>query len=99
MTFNYEQLEKDLAIACDAVHKDFLLKFKDSVYISAGGSKLEAFMNDLKKEFEEIAIDFLKKSGRENDTHAKKRALSITKLYAKKCIEDFSRIDHNLDME
>lgn len=98
MTFDYEQLEKDLTIACDAVHKDFLHKFKDSVYISAGGSKLEAFMNELRREFEEIAIEFLRKAGRENDTHAKKRALSITKLYAKKCIEDFSKIDNSANL-
>ncbi|MGV3459890.1 MAG: hypothetical protein ACO1N9_05475 [Flavobacterium sp.] len=99
MTFDYEQLERDLTIACDAVHKDFLLKFKDSVYVSAGGSKLDAFMNELGREFEEIAVEFLRRTGRENDVHAKKRALSITKLYAKKCIEDFSRVDDNLNID
>lgn len=93
MTFDYEQLEKDLTIACDAVHKDFLVKFKNSIYVSAGGAKLEVFINELQKEFESVAVDFLKRTGNEGDTRAKKRALTITKLYAKKCIEDFSKIN------
>jgi hypothetical protein len=92
MNFDYKELEENLAKACDDVHKDFLKKFNSDVYISAGGSKLEAFINDLQAEFENTAIAFIKKYNLEKDTEAKKKALTITKLYAKKCIEDFSKV-------
>ena len=92
MSFDYKELEEELAQACDAVHKDFQKKFNNDVYISAGGSKLEAFINDLQAEFENTAATFIRKHGLEKDAEAKKKALTITKLFAKKCIEDFSKI-------
>ncbi|AWH85812.1 hypothetical protein HYN59_12140 [Flavobacterium album] len=92
MSFDYKELEEQLAIACNDVHQDFLRRFNSDIYISAGGARLEIFINDLQKEFEGAAMSFLKKYNLEKDTEAKKRILTITKLYAKKCIEDFSKI-------
>jgi len=92
MIFDYKELEQQLVVACDEVHKDFLKRFNSDVYVSAGGAKLEAFINDLQKEFETVAIAFLTKNDLDNDSEAKKKALAITKLFAKKCIEDFSKI-------
>jgi hypothetical protein len=92
MTFNYQELEEKLTEACDAVHKDFRGRFNNEVYISAGGSKLETFISDLQNEFEATTAAFIKKYNLEKDTEAKKRAFAITKLYAKKCIEDFSKV-------
>lgn len=93
MTFDYEKLERDLEQACEAVHQEFLKRFKSNDgYASVGGTMLEAFINDLKTEFENTTFDFLKKHGLINDPEAKKRALTITKLYAKKCMEDYSRV-------
>jgi lipopolysaccharide biosynthesis protein len=92
MTFDYKELEEQLAIACNEVHQDFLKRFNSDVYISAGGARLEIFINDLQKEFESTAAAFLKKYDLEKDTEAKKKVLTITKLYAKKCIDDFSKI-------
>lgn len=93
MTFDYEKLEKDLVEACEAVHKDFLQRFSSNEdYVSIGGAKLEAFINGLQSEFENAAISFLEKHNIEKDAEAKKRALAITKMYAKKCIEDFSKV-------
>ncbi|MES2484877.1 MAG: hypothetical protein V4581_02865 [Bacteroidota bacterium] len=92
MDFNYKELERDLERACVDVHRDFNKKFDTEMYMSAGGSKLEAFINDLQKGFENTAFTFLKNNNLERDTEAKKRVFTITKLYAKKCIEDFSKI-------
>ena len=93
MTFDYEKLERDLEDACEVVHQDFLRKFSRSgTDTSVGGAKLEAFINGLKNEFERAAMDFLKHHGVDNDPEARKRALTITKLYAKKCVEDFSKV-------
>jgi len=92
MIFDYKELEQQLVLACDEVHKDFLKRFNSDIYVSAGGAKLEAFINDLQKEFETVAIAFLTKNDLDNDSEAKKKALAITKLFAKKCIEDFSKI-------
>ena len=93
MTFDYQKLERDLGEACDAVHRDFMTKFNNSdSYTSVGGAKLEAFIMRLQKEFESTAVNFLDKHGLSGDPEAKKRALTITKLYAKKCVEDFSKV-------
>lgn len=93
MTFDYEKLERDLEGACEVVHQDFLKKFSQSdSYTSVGGAKLEAFINGLQAEFEKTAINFLKKHGLDDDAEARKRALAITKLYAKKCVDDFSKV-------
>ena len=92
MEFNYKQLEGQLEKVCSDVQKDFHKKFSSEIYISAGGSKLEAFINDLQKEFEDTAVAFLSKHRLEKDTEAKRRVFNITKLYAKRCIEDFSKI-------
>lgn len=92
MSFDYKELEENLSKACEEVHKDFLKRFNSDVYISAGGSKLESFINDLQAEFENAALAFIKKHNLEKDTEAKKKALSITKLFAKKCIEEFSKV-------
>jgi hypothetical protein len=92
MDFNYQELEQQLERACAEVHRDFNKKFNSEIYLSAGGSKLESFINDLQKEFENTAAGFVKNNNLEKDSEAKKRIFAITKVYAKKCIEDFSRI-------
>lgn len=92
MEFNYKQLEKNLEAVCVQLHKDFYQKFNSQFYLSAGGSKLESFINDLQKEFENSAVNFVATHNLEKDAEAKRRVFNITKLYAKKCIEDFSKI-------
>ena len=92
MDFDYHELERQLGKACIDVKNKFHKKFDSNMYLSAGGAKLEAFINDLQGEFESVAATFIKDNALEKDTEAKKRIFSITKLYAKKCIEDFSKI-------
>jgi uncharacterized protein YbcI len=92
MSFNYKELENQLQESCNQLHKDFYKKFSNDIYLSAGGAKLETFINDLQKEFENVAVTFVANHKLEKDTEAKKRIFSITKLYAKRCIEDFSKI-------
>lgn len=99
MVFDYEELEKELETACEEVHKDFVSKFNNDVYISVGGAKLEAFINELQKQFENTALDFINKHGLQKNLRAKKRALAITKLYAKKCIDDFSKVNKDIAAE
>lgn len=92
MSFDYNDLERQLEKACVDVNKVFHKKYNNNMYLSAGGAKLEAFINDLQQEFESTATNFIKNNSLEKDTEAKKRIFAITKLYAKKCIEDFSRV-------
>lgn len=93
MFFDYKKLEVKLTEACDEVHKDFLEKFNnDAGYLSAGGARLETFFTDLQKEFEGAAATFIRNNNLEKDTEGKKRVLTITKLYAKRCVEDYNKV-------
>lgn len=92
MSFNYEKLEDELGVSCEEVHRNFQKKFSNEAYISAGGSKLEAFIDELQKEFEQTAASFIAKHNLSRNSEAKKRVLNITKLYAKRCIDDFSKM-------
>jgi hemerythrin len=92
MNFDYQKLEEQLNIACTTVHNDFIKKFESNIYISAGGAKLEVFIDDMQKEFKNVAVRFLKDHELEKDAEAKKRVFSIIKLYAKRCIDDFSKV-------
>ncbi|WP_297334190.1 hypothetical protein [Flavobacterium sp.] len=90
--FDYEKLEKELGEACEEVNHRFLQRFNNDGYISVGGAKLDAFINELQKEFEETAETFIYKRGLQDNPEAKKRVLTITKLYAKNCIEQFGKV-------
>ena len=92
MNSKFSELKTLLEAACREVHKDFLIKFNNDTYISAGGAKLEAFITELQKEYENVATAFLKKHGVEKDADARNKTLAITKAFAKRCIEDFSKI-------
>lgn len=92
MNFDYHDLERLLEKACIDIKNQFNKKYNSNMYLSAGGAKLEAFINDLQREFETVAAKFINDNKLEKDTEAKKRIFSITKLYAKRCVEDFSKI-------
>ena len=92
MNSKFRELKDHLEATCREVHKDFLIKFNNDTYISAGGAKLESFITELQKEYENVAASFLKKHGLEKDADARKKTLAITKVFAKRCIEDFSKI-------
>lgn len=99
MTFDYDELEIKLETACQEIHDSFTHRFKSGMYLSIGGAILESFISELQGEFENAAITFLKENNLEKDAHAKKRALTITKLYAKRCIDDFGKIDKDIAAE
>lgn len=92
MDLKYKEFEKRLEKACANVHREFNKKFNSEIYVSAGGSKLEAFITDLKDELEITAAAFLKENNLEKDTGARKRVFNMVKLQAKRCVEGFSRI-------
>lgn len=92
MMMGYDKFEQDLEKACGGVQQKFMKRFKDGVYLSAGGSNLETFINDLQKEYQTLAVNFIKVNGLEKDAAARKRVLAVAKQYAKKCTEEFSKI-------
>ncbi|WP_116788782.1 hypothetical protein [Flavobacterium psychrotrophum] len=92
MSFDYNELERQLESSCIDVNRLFHKKYSKNMYLSAGGAKLEAFITELQQEFEVIAQDFIKKNGLEKDADAKRRVFAITKFHAKKCVEGFSRM-------
>ena len=93
MGLDYAEFEKELERACNFTYKKFQEDFSnDSTYISAGGGRLEAFIEGIQEEFDKATVAFLKRHNAENDPEAKRHALSIAKESAKKCIEDISKI-------
>ncbi|RZJ53441.1 MAG: hypothetical protein EOO45_31190 [Flavobacterium sp.] len=93
MLFDYEELEEKLVAACNEVHRVYVEKFvADDIYFAGRGQKLDSFMLGLQREFETATLVFLKKHNIHNDAEAKKRAFTITKLYAKRCVDDFSKV-------
>lgn len=93
MRFDYKELEEKLHDACQMIHEDFIDRFKsDRSYVSPGGAKLEAFITDLQKEFENTTITFLEEKNLDKDAKAKSKALAIAKMCAKKCLDDFTKI-------
>lgn len=93
MGLDYAEFEKELESACNYTYKKFLIEFNnDSTYLSAGGGRLEAFIEGIQEEFDKATIAFLKRHNAENDAEAKRQALAIAKAGAKKCIEGFSKI-------
>ena len=93
MGFDHKELEGKLEEACSNLHQDFLHRFRnDSGYLSPGGAKLEAFITDLQKEFENTTLSFLKQEGLESDAKAKSKALAIAKICARKCLEGFNKV-------
>ena len=94
MGFNYKDLEDKLEEACLLIHKDFLTKFNsDRGYVSPGGAKLEAFITDLQKEFENTTLTYLKELNLQNDSKAKSKALAVAKSSAKKCLDGFNKFE------
>lgn len=92
MGLHYHELEKHLENACSRVQTEVLNDYSNNSYISAGGAKLEAFISRLQEEFETVAAAFLKKHKLEKKADARRRVLAITKVRAKKCIENFGKI-------
>lgn len=92
MSLDYNELERQLESSCIDVNRVFHNKYSSNMYLSAGGAKLEAFINELQQEYEGIALNFIKSHGLEKDTEAKRRVFAITKFHAKKCVEGFSRM-------
>ncbi|KOS07945.1 hypothetical protein AM493_19205 [Flavobacterium akiainvivens] len=92
MELKFKEFEKRLEKACGNVHRDFSKKYNSDIYLSAGGSKLEAFISDLQQELEITATTFLKENNLEKDAEARKRVFTMIKFQAKRCVESFSRI-------
>ena len=88
---DYDKLEKELRKDCEELSKGFVEQYNQN-YISAGGAKLDAFIYEMQQEFNDTAVKFLQQRDLMNDKEAKKRTLSITKQYAKKCVEHFSKV-------
>ncbi|WP_159799370.1 hypothetical protein [Flavobacterium sp. MK4S-17] len=93
MSFDYKKLEKELESACSILQKEFQTKFDSNRHISVRGAQLEAFIEELQKKFENTADAFLQHHALEKDIEARKKVLTIVKLYAKKCIEEYSKVE------
>lgn len=88
---DYDKLEKELRKDCEVLTNSFVKQYNEN-YISAGGAKLDAFIYEMQQEFNDTAIKFLQQRDLTNNKEAKKRTLNITKHYAKKCVEHFSKV-------
>lgn len=89
----YELLEQELEKVCAEVQKDFFVRFKNGVYISAGGAQIELFIEELQSAFEKAAASFIKSQQLSKNATARKKVLALTKQHAKRCIEEFSKIE------
>lgn len=91
MSFNYEDLEHRFNCACHDVVQELSVQYK-SDYQSGGPGRLTAFLDLIKKQFDEIEISFIRHNGVAEDHEALRRIKAIAKLFAKRCVDDYGKI-------
>ncbi|MFP9115546.1 hypothetical protein ACLI1A_16525 [Flavobacterium sp. RHBU_3] len=92
MSFNIEMLKGELEKACAETKRSFYKKFSRSLYVSNRGAKLESFISELQNQFQCTSQKFIKDNSLEKNTSAKRIVAALAREYAKKAVEDFSRI-------
>ena len=91
MTLNYEDLEHRFNCACQDVVQQLSEQYK-SDYQSGGPGRLTAFLDLIKKQFDEIEGTFIRHHGLNEDSEALRRIRGIAKMFAKRCVDDYGKI-------
>ena len=90
---NYSILESDFDCACGDVSKNLASQYK-STYQSGGAGMLEAFLDLIKSEFEKAELAFIEKNNVSGDPEALRRIKVIARRHAKKCLEDYGKVNN-----
>lgn len=91
MSLNYEDLEHRFNCACQDVVQELSVQYK-SDYQSGGPGRLTAFLDLIKKQFDEVEGNFIKHNGISEDHEALRRIKGIAKMFAKRCVDDYGKI-------
>ena len=88
---DYSALENDFDCACQNVINELSEQYKVH-YLGAGPAKLEVFFDLIKNEFEKTESTFITQYN-VTDKEALQRIKAIAKNYARKCVEDYGKIN------
>jgi hypothetical protein len=91
MELDYENLGKRFDCACQDVISKLSSVYKDD-YRGAGAEKLSAFLDLIQQEFDAAESNFIRDNEIGSDARALQDVKSIAKLYAKKCLTDYSKV-------
>ena len=88
---DYSELENNFDCACQNAIKGLSEQFKVH-YLGAGPAKLEIFFGLIKTEFERTESMFITEY-KIIDKEALQRIKAIAKNYARKCLDDYGKIN------
>ncbi|MCO6146548.1 hypothetical protein [Flavobacterium sp. NRK1] len=91
MALNYEDLEKRFDCACNDAVSDLSVQYKNT-YQTGGPGRLSAFLELIKLQFEQVESAFIRDNELSVDIEALRRIKLIAKSYAKKCLDEYSKI-------
>lgn len=91
MGLDYENLGQRFDCACQEVINKLSTVYQDD-YRGAGLEKLSAFLELIQQEFDAAENNFIRDNEIGSDTRALQEIKSIAKLYAKKCLTDYSKV-------
>ncbi|WP_330444202.1 MULTISPECIES: hypothetical protein [unclassified Flavobacterium] len=87
---DYNELESRFHCACEDAIGELSMQYKTH-YHSAG--KLEDFFGLIQTEFERVVEIFTHKNNLAEDKEAQRRINAIAKEYAKKCVDDYGKVN------
>ena len=93
MNLNYQDLEKQFDCACQDAVKDLSVQYK-SDYQEGGPGKLTAFLELIQQQFDTVEAGFIHEHNLAGDPEALRRIKSIAKAFAKRCVEDYGKINN-----
>ena len=91
MALNYEELESRFDCACNDAVSDLSQQYKTD-YENGGPGKLSAFLELIQMRFDQVESIFIRDNELHVDVEGLRRIKAIAKHYAKKCLDDYSKI-------
>ena len=89
---DYSLLESDFDCACGDVIKKLSEAYRSGYHTGSPGM-LEAFLDLIKSEFEKAEAAFIDSNKVGADPEALRRIRSIAKKHARKCLEDYGKVN------
>lgn len=91
MDVDYEDLENKFNCACDDAVKQLSIQY-DSDYKAQGVGKLNSFLEIIQWHFDNVEKGFVEQNVLMEDNEALRRIKIIARAFAKKCIDDYSKL-------
>lgn len=91
MAINYEDLENRFSCACDDAIKHLSFRY-DSDYKTKGPEKLNSFLGVIQWYFDNVEKGFIEQHVLMEDEEALRRIKIIARMFAKRCVDDYSKL-------